>query len=65
MLKFDLEFNEVFLKEIDNEIKSLAYVVETGSPEDYATYKELVGKLYALRLAKDLYLRLYKQYYSN
>lgn len=63
MLTLDLEFNDAYLKYLDDSIEGLTKTVVSGSADDLPTYKQLVGQIQSLNSARDAFISLYKKYY--
>lgn len=51
-------FDEVFLKELDNKIDSATIHVLAGRCPDYAVYKAECSKILALKETKDFFISL-------
>lgn len=65
IIKNDLNFFEAYLSAIDKAVEVQIEGVASGVSEDYANYKEHVGRIYMLRQMRQVFVDLYKAYYKS
>lgn len=55
-----LGLEELYVKELDEQMETLSLALLSGSPTDFAEYKHMVGQYRSLAVAKNRFIDLVK-----